>query len=132
MRTAAITLLASLLPAQAWAQVAELTLNCQYESSFDTKKPESEIPTTGGFSAIVRMQANQVATIEATTIGCFDYVGGFSELEVAGDCERTAGQTKFKATLRIDRVSGAFEHDLLMGNSYTIFNGHCAPGKKLF
>jgi hypothetical protein len=44
---------------------------------------------SGAFSAIVRMnQAGAFATIEATTPGCFDYVGSFADLEVAGDCER--------------------------------------------
>jgi hypothetical protein len=132
MKTAAIALLALLLPAQARAQVVELTLNCRYESAYEPLKAQSEAPVSGSFSAIVRMQTNQVATMDATTSGCFDYVGTFNELEVAGECERDVASTKVKATLRINRISGAFEEDLTIGKSYTIFEGHCTPAKKLF
>jgi hypothetical protein len=52
---AAINFLALLLPAQAWAQTTELTLNCQCESSYDAMKAGSETSATGSFSAIVRM-----------------------------------------------------------------------------
>jgi hypothetical protein len=73
---AAIAFLALLLPVQALAQTTELTLNCQYESSYDAMKAGSESPISGGFSAIVRMnQADAIARIEATTFGCFDYAG---------------------------------------------------------
>jgi hypothetical protein len=82
MKTAALAFLALVLPAQAWAQIAELTLNCQYESSYDPMKAGSETPVTGSFTAIVRMnEVPGVAKIEATTFGCFVYVGGFDEQE---------------------------------------------------
>jgi hypothetical protein len=119
------------LPAPAGAQV--LTLNCQYESSYEPMKAGSEAPATGSFSAIVRMnEAPGVARIETTTLGCFVYVGGFDEQEVAGDCERVAAGTKIKATLTINRINGEFSHTTLIGQSYTIYTGHCAAAKKLF
>ena len=124
----AISLLALLLPAQAWAQT--LTLNCQYESSYDAKA-NSETPISGGFSAIVRM-AETIATIEATTFGCFDYVGSFTEQEVAVGCERVAAGVKIKATLTINRINGDFSHTTLIGQSYRMNSGRCTVAKKLF
>ena len=132
MKAAAISFLALLLPAQAWAQTTELTLNCQYESTIEPLKAGSESPMSGGFSAIVRMTQAGAATIEATTFGCFDYVGSFTNLEVAGDCERTIAGDKIKETLRIDRISGAFEQTSVLGKSFIISNGRCTPAKKLF
>ena len=137
MRTAAIAFLALLLPLQARAQSVELTLNCNYESAFDVMKRQTR-KTSGDFSAIVRMQegATPSATIEATTTGCFDYVGSFNELGVSGDCERaiSLGDSvkKFKVTLSIDRISGTFQHNVLFGDSYTWYYGRCTPAKKLF
>lgn len=134
MKAAAISFVALLLPAQAWAaETIELTLNCQYESSYRPLKEESEYPTTGVFSAIVRMsQAGDFATIEATTSGCFDYVGSFTNLEVAGDCERTVSGVKLKNTLRIDRNNGAFVLNSEIGKSLIIFTGRCTLSRKLF
>ena len=130
---AAISFLALLAPAQAWAQYIELTLNCQYESSYEPLKGGIETPTSGAFSAIVHMNQNiTVATIEATTPGCFDYVGSFTDLEVAVDCERTIAGVKGKATLRINRINGTFEHGSLIGKSYIIYSGRCTVAKKLF
>jgi hypothetical protein len=131
MKAAAITFLVFALPASAGAQA--LTLNCQVESSYEPMKAGSETPATGSFSAIVRInEVPGVARIEATTFGCFVYVGGFDEQEVAGDCERVAAGTKIKATLTINRINGEFSHTTLIGQSYTIYNGHCAVAKKLF
>jgi hypothetical protein len=133
MKTTAIAFLASVLPAQAWAQTTELTLSCQYESSYQPLKGGSESPPSGAFSAIVHMnQAGAFATIEATTPGCFDYVGSFTNLEVAADCERTVAGVKVKATLTIDRIDGIFQQDLLIGSSLTIYSGRCTLAKKLF
>jgi hypothetical protein len=76
-----------LLPFQAQAQVVELTLTCEYEGTYDpTTSLEQKL--SGNFSAIVRMTPPALARIEATTLGCFDYDGSFSEQEVYGDCER--------------------------------------------
>jgi hypothetical protein len=133
MKAAVISFLTLLLPAQAWAQTTELTLNCQYESTYEPLKGDgSESPMSGGFSAIVRMTQAGAATIEATTFGCFDYVGSFTNLEVAGDCERTINGFKTKITLRINRISGAFAQDSVLGKSFIISNGRCTPAKKLF
>jgi hypothetical protein len=136
--TALTTLLLLFLSLQAQAQVVELTLNCEYESTYDSKTSLEE-KTTGGFSAIVRMQtirdgANN-ATIRATTPFCFDFDGSFNELQVYGDCERNLSPSEqFKATLRINRISGEFENTLVQGKNsgLRIYIGHCTPAKKLF
>jgi hypothetical protein len=103
------------------------------QNSLNALKPENGEPISGDFSAIVRMHTSQGrAEIQATTTGYFDYVGSFTELQVSGDCERSLSSTKVTATLTINRINGAFEHGLSIGKSYTIFSGHCTPGKKLF
>jgi hypothetical protein len=84
----ALTVALLALPASAGAQV--LTLNCQYESSSDPKT-NIERPMSGAFSAIVHMKEPETeggARIEATTSGCFNYVGAFNEQEVIVRCER--------------------------------------------
>jgi hypothetical protein len=131
MRTVGIVLLAVLVPLQGWAQTVDLTLNCQYESVFD---PTTTLrsPSSGSFSAIVRMRTDGTATIEATTGGCFDYVGSFTELQVSGDCKNTIGGTKWAAVLTIDRISGEFSHAVFSGKSSKLYDGHCTPGKKMF
>jgi hypothetical protein len=139
MKPLAVTILFLLfLPVGVQAQVAELTLNCQYESTYDGKTSLEE-KTTGGFSAIVRMQAPKDsvnnATIHATTPFCFDFDGWFSELEVSGDCERNLSPSEIvKSKLRINRISGEFENTLIQGKNATlrIYAGHCTPAKKLF
>lgn len=137
MRTAAaVTSLFLLMPLQAKAQNIELTLNCEYESLYDYKKALQE-DTSGSFSAIVPMltlkDGAAVATIQATTLYCFNFEGSFSDLEVYGDCERTlSDSTKVKASLRINRVNGEFDNTLIQGNSIRNFAGHCKPAKKLF
>jgi hypothetical protein len=68
MRTAAIALFALSLPVDARAQVDQLTLNCNYDSAAEPLKAGTEAPTSGGFSAIVRMLPGQIATIEATIL----------------------------------------------------------------
>jgi hypothetical protein len=73
-----------------------------------------------------------VARIETTTSGCFDYVGGFDEQEVTGDCEGSLAGTKVKSSLTINRINGEFLLTTLIGQSYTIYQGHCSVAKKLF
>jgi hypothetical protein len=86
MKCLALTVAFLALPASAWAQV--LTLNCRYQSVYDGIKAGSKTSKSGGFSAIVHMnELPGVARVEITTSGCFDYVGGFDEQEVTGDCE---------------------------------------------
>jgi hypothetical protein len=141
MKSAAVTILSLLLSSlQAEAQAAELTLNCQYESAYDSEKRQEE-NTTGDFSAVVRMQTlnngTQIATIQATTVAFVDFVGSFDELQVYRDCERTwtsdsGSSGKAKANLRINRISGAFSHTVFFETTALIFSGHCTLGKKLF
>jgi hypothetical protein len=137
MRTvAAVISLFLLVPLQAKAQSVELTLNCQYESSYDLKTSLTE-KMSGGFSAIVQMQTLKdgatTATIQATTIYCFNFSGGFGDLEVAGDCERTLSQSeKVKASLRINRINGEFDNTTMVGSYQKLLTGHCTPAKKLF
>jgi hypothetical protein len=137
MRTvAAVVSLFLLVPLQAKAQSVELTLNCEYESSYDLKTNLTE-RTSGGFSAIVQMQTlkdgTTNATIQATTIYCFNFLGSFGDLEVAGDCERTLGDSKrVKASLRINRINGEFDNTTIVGNYWKQLTGHCTPAKKLF
>ena len=129
MKGLALTVALLALPVPAGAQV--LTLNCQYESSYEPKKGVSET-TTGGFSAVVHMnEALGSAKIEATTVGCFDYVGSSDEQEVVGNCERQ-GDMKIKASPTINRINGDFVHTVVIGQSLTIFGGRCAVAKKLF
>jgi hypothetical protein len=75
------------VPAHAFAQNVKLTLNCQYESVEEDKGQGlgPMEPTSGSFSAIVRMTGGDVAVIDATTAGCFDYEGYFTEQQVYGD-----------------------------------------------
>jgi hypothetical protein len=126
-----------LLPAQALAWDVELRLNCEYERFLTDREGEHESgPVSGSFSAIVHMKQDKTGTfalIEATTIGCFDYVGSFTDLVVTGDCERTvAGLGTDKATLTFNRLSGAFDHSIVIGKSFNLYSGHCVPAKKLF
>ena len=102
---AAVTSLFLLVPLQAKAQNAELTLNCRNERAFDAKKDLSE-PLSGSFSAIVQMQTlkdgTPAAVIQATTIYCSNFEGTFDDLEVSGDCERTlSDSTKVNAKLTL-------------------------------
>ena len=136
MRTVAVATGLLLLVPQAKAQSVELTLNCQYESSYDLKTSFTE-KMSGGFSAIVQMQTlkdgTTTATIQATTVYCFNFLGGFSDLEVAGDCERTIGQSEnVKASLRINRINGEFDNTTMAGSYRKLLSGHCTPAKKLF
>lgn len=138
VRTVAIiAFVVLMLPVRGSAQVMELTLNCKYERGRDVAT-NGEFVLPADFSATVRMLTDKAdlhsALIEATTDWCSDYVGSFTDLEVAGDCERfaEAAKLKIKASLRFNRVSGGFEHDLLIGTTYAIFHGRCAVGKKLF
>lgn len=109
------------------------TLTLKYETSFEASKPENETPMSGGFSAIVHMnEVPGVARIEATTLGCFVFVGGFDELEVTGDCERVAAVVNIKATLTINRINGEFRRTTVTGQSVTFYTGHCSVAKKLF
>jgi hypothetical protein len=126
-------ILLSFVPISARGQSAELTLNCRYETAYDIMKNRNE-EMSGGFSAIVRMSSanNPVATIEATTFLCGSYEGTFSDLEVSGKCERTLAGDKMSATLTVDRISGAFEHDVFQTKSAVIYSGLCTPAKKLF
>jgi hypothetical protein len=113
------------LPASAWAQV--LTLHCRYESAYDGTKTGSKTPKSGGFSAIVHMnELPAMARIETTTSGCFDYVGGFDEQEVTGDCEGSLAGTKVKSTLTIDRINGEFLLTTLTA-SHTLSTRATAP-----
>jgi hypothetical protein len=124
-----------LVPLDARSGSVELTLNCKYESSFEITKGE-EAEMSGSFSAIVQMKPindTSLATIEATTLHCQSYRGEFSDQDVVGDCERTIADTKYKATLRINRINGAFEHDVTIGKQLPlIWSGHWTPAKKLF
>jgi hypothetical protein len=61
-----------------------------------------------------------------------DPVGLFDEQEVTGDCERVAAGVKIKSSLTINRINGEFSRTTLIGQSNTIYNGHCAVAKKLF
>jgi hypothetical protein len=133
----ALTVALLALPASAGAQM--LTLNCQYESSSDPKT-NIELPMSGAFSAIVHMKEPETeggARIEATTSGCFNYVGVFNEQEVIVGCERVIGGTKFTDDLSINRINGEFSHVSVVnqgkpGASSMLYTGHCTPAKKLF
>jgi hypothetical protein len=116
------------------AQNVKLTLNCQYESvaENDGKGLGPRKQASGSFSAIVLMMGSDAAFIDATTAGCFDYVGSFTDLQVTGDCERTTDGFKVKSTLIFDRYSGEFDHTVLMGKSLLVYGGHLGPAKKLF
>jgi hypothetical protein len=133
MTTILIVGFISLLPLETQADQIQLTLNCQVENAIDMKTTQ-ESKSSESFSAIVHLpnSQNDVAIIEATTFGCFDYVGSFSELEVSGDCERTVGTMKFREMLTINRVTGSFEHNFFLGNDAMEYSGHCTPGKRLF
>jgi hypothetical protein len=86
-----ISFFALALPASAGAQV--LTLNCQYEITYDMKLLTKTLET-GGFPAIIYInEVPGVARIE-TNSGRFVYVGGFDEQELTGDCERVDGTAK--------------------------------------
>jgi hypothetical protein len=136
MKTAALTILSLFsLPLQAQAQVTELTLNCEYETSVDMKQREERM--SGSFSAIVQMQmlkdGKSNATIRATTLMCAYFEGSFDELTVRGECERTIGSSlKVHASLQIDRINGVFDNTLIKGDSLVIYSGRCTPAKKLF
>lgn len=132
VRAAAITFIfLFLLPFQAQAQVVELTLSCEYKSTYDPTAGLEE-KLSGTFSAVVRMTPPALARIEATTPGCFDYDGSFSEQEVYGDCERSISNIKTKKSLRINRINGRFKETSLIGKSFSIHDGHCVMKKKLF
>lgn len=148
MKATAVGLLALLFPLQAGAQSVELTLNCDYETASDMNAHDADgkpvfpaaVKSSGSFSAIVRL-ADDTATIEATTSGCYHFVGSFSELSVGGECENTvnSGSMTIHDWLDIDRVSGAFELKTLMSTrpnkppvSFVWYYGHCKPGKKIF
>src|SRR5258708_8200231 len=70
MKAGAVPVLLLLLSSQAHAQSSELTLDCRYNSYLDGKK-DREQKMSGGFSAIVNMQTENVgtssATVQATT-----------------------------------------------------------------
>jgi hypothetical protein len=66
---------------------------------------------SGGFSAIVILHRAPVggeesASIKATTAGCSDYLGSFSEVEIDGQCKRVIGTTKISADLYIECRDG--------------------------
>jgi hypothetical protein len=131
-----ISFFALALPASAGAQV--LTLNCQYEITYDMKLLTKTLET-GGFPAIIYInEVPGVARIETTNSGRFVYVGGFDEQELTGDCERVDGTAKFKGRLTINRINGEFELVKSSGSVsnpevfYTVSNGHCTVAKKLF
>jgi hypothetical protein len=119
-----------LLSFQARAQPAELTLSCEYKSASDLKGVEQEM--SGSFSAVVRMTPPAFAKIEATTSYCVIYLGWFDEQEVNGDCERSIDHTKIKKSLRINRINGAFEETVTIGNTLSFQHGRCVVSKKLF
>jgi hypothetical protein len=133
------TLLTALLPLQqTQADQIQLTLNCQVETVMDSKTGQ-ESKLSDSFSAIVSMSNPHegTATIEATTFGCLNYEGSFEELQVFGECERTVEGINYHAWLRINRVTGAFEHTLLSTRGPNVSSnrdywGHCTPAKKLF
>lgn len=140
MKATAITFLALLSPLQAKAQPSELTLNCQYERLWNMTTNENSA-SSGSFSAIVRMQTDGTATIDANTAGCAHFVGSFSELRVSGECENTidtgGSAMKVHSLLYIDRVGGAFEHVVGLHTQHTKdtlnnYSGRCVPAKKLF
>ena len=94
---------------------------------------------SGAFSAIVHMKEPETeggARIEATTSGCFNYVGAFNEQEVIVRCERVIGGTKFTDDLSINRINGEFSHVSVVnqgspGASSMLYTGRCTPAKKL-
>jgi len=130
-------LLMTSLPLQAQAQQTQLTLNCQIESAYDVRAKRADA-SSGSFSAIVRMSSkDDIAKIEATTDGCFDYEGSFDELQVSGECNRTVETTQFHAFMRIDRITGKFEHIFYFGDvgpaaknveNAVEYSGHCNTG----
>jgi len=125
----------SLLPLKTQAQQTQLTLSCQIERAMDVKADRKAEPSES-FSAIVHMTQDSIATIEATTEYCFDYVGSFSEQQVYGQCEHTVEGRKYSARLMINRINGTFEYDFTSIGPGGIVDfeqwGHCTPGKKLF
>jgi hypothetical protein len=140
MKATAITLPALLLPLQ--AQAKELVLNCQYETAWDSDKSQNST-SSGSFSAtVILSERGDVAVIKATTWGCAIFEGWFSELSVTGECEKTistSARTTIHSWLDIDRISGEFEHKVLLGteptkpaSSFVWYYGHCKPGSKLF
>ena len=134
MMKALPVLLIALLPLQAGAEEAQLTLSCRSENVYDGET-KREGPSSESFSVIVRMSGSEDASIEATTGFCPNYAGSFSELEVVATCYRAAvvGDSAYFAFLVINRVSGAFDLTNAGGPEHTArqYTGHCTPGKKL-
>jgi hypothetical protein len=140
---AAVAFLFLLMPLQAKAQSVELTLVCQYETSLDVRKSLAQ-EISGSLSAIVHLQSlsdgRQAATIQATTVYCFNFEGSFNDLVVNAECKRILdNSTKVEASLQINRISGEFDQTLklenssrLEFNSSSLISGHCKPAKKLF
>jgi hypothetical protein len=133
MRWIAFAISAVFLSQPASAQVTRLTLACTYENAIDRLNNRESV-MSGGFSAIVILHRAPVggeksASIKATTAGCIDYLGSFSGLEMDGRCKRVIGTDKISASLYIERLNGAFEHNVYMENSFVSYHGHCASAQ---
>ena len=137
MKSAAC-LLAVLLPLHAWAQpqgpFVELTLDCTYAQEVDLTTGTKTV-TSGTFSAKVHMFSGDwrvregkptVSIYPTTSIGCRQFMGSFTDLELHGVCI-----TNIFQTLNINRANGKFSY-VIRGATMKAYQGSCTPSKKLF
>jgi hypothetical protein len=127
-----------LLATSAYAQ--ELTVICKYERSVDD---DGKIGGTSGEMSVSVLFILPIGTsnnlkIKTTKSPCYEFVGDGDDMKIRGECLRYLGngmapKTKMLTTLKIDRVSGAFEQIVQFNDKGGLTHmGHCTPAARMF
>jgi len=136
-RTVRLALLigAAFISSSACAQ--ELTVLCRYEQTIDGAGKSS--PTSGEMSVSATF-IHPVGTpknlkITTSKAPCYDFVGDGDDMKIGGTCIRFIedGKMKMQRTLKIDRVSGAFEEIVQFNDKGGLVHmGHCLAASRKF